>query len=191
MKQPKKILLAGTALGLAGFGLIVFGQTATSGQRGGPPSPVPKKVLGPQKGFVGVAPLVAGGNTWSVRVDWTLNLNNQQEALYQQMTTLLSNNTTIPQDRLNYYSAVNNPPTYVISGWGGVLTNVQQQGNGTYLLTVSVCPFFSAAALFGSSTEVFTDYSEQYSVDANNSLSYVGFLDPKGWAGQMPAMMTN
>lgn len=145
-------------------------------------SPVPKKVLGSKPGSAAhKVQLANNAGTWSVQVDWTLDLNNQQETLYQQMATLMSGYTTVPQDRTNFYSGVSG--TYTINGWGGVLNNVKQQSNGTYLLTITVSPFIAQGVIL-------TDYQEQYSVDANNNVTYAGFLDPLGWAGESLSVTT-
>lgn len=120
-----------------------------------------------------------------VTVDWSLKLDPKTKALYQRMATLVSGYKAIPKDRFNYYAAVNNPPDYLIHGWGGMLNKVEPMPKGGYLLTVRVHADLSVTAsrlpmMYSS------DYSEQYSVDVNDKLEYVGFLDPKGWAGKMP-----
>lgn len=137
-----------------------------------------------------VAPAVRGLNPadvlpWSVSVDFTLNLDPQSQALYQQMATAISAYIGVPNDRLNYYSAVNNPPNWVIGGWGGLVHDVEPDGNGGYVVTVLVNPDLSATP-YGTGVTISTDYSERYSVDANNNVQYLGFLDPGGWAGQQP-----
>jgi len=120
-----------------------------------------------------------------VEVDWSLKLDPKTEALYKRMATVVSGYKAIPKDRLNYYAAVNNPPDYLIHGWGGMLNNVQPLPNGGYLLTVSVEADLSVTA-WRIPMMYSSDYSEQFSVDVNNKLEYVGFLDPNGWAGKMP-----
>jgi hypothetical protein len=120
-----------------------------------------------------------------VVVDPTLNLTPDQQALYQQMATDLQDVAAIPNDRLNYYSAVNNPPNYVIRGWGGTVQNVQPDCCGGYLVTVFVKPHLSTTA-YGNSTIILTsDYCEIYQV-TNDVPQYVSFTDPAGLAGQMP-----
>jgi hypothetical protein len=129
----------------------------------------------------------AAQSSWPVSVYSALNLTEGQQALYNDMALAVSGYTTVPQDRLNYYSAVNSPPNYVINGWGGIITNVAAQDGGTYLVTVAVFPYLSTAAL-GASTMVGSDYSEQYSVDESENVTYAGFLDPQGLAGSMPVL---
>jgi len=77
----------------------------------------------------------------------------------------------------------------VISGWGGLVHDVEPDGNGGYLVTVFVNPFFSASP-YGTAVTIATDYSEQYYVDASNIVRYRGFLDPNGWAGQEPMFVS-
>jgi hypothetical protein len=76
-----------------------------------------------------------------------------------------------------------------MSGWGGVVYNVQSQAGGGYLVTLWVNPFFSASP-YGTTITIGSDYSEQYYVDASNIVHYRGFLDPNGWAGQEPMFVS-
>ncbi len=128
--------------------------------------------------------------SWPVTILWTLNLNQNQQNLYEEMALVLSSYTTVPQDRLDYYSAVNSPPGSVINGWSGVLTNVQAEAGGSYLVTVLVSPYLSTAT-YGAVTSVDTDYSEQFTINANDQVTYVGFLDPLGYAGETPTKWSN
>jgi hypothetical protein len=78
------------------------------------PNVVPKGILGSAALPNGADLTTRGLNSpktpsWSVAVDFTLNLNPETKALYQQMTSAISGYTAVPDDRLNYYSAVNNP----------------------------------------------------------------------------------
>lgn len=80
---------------------------------------------------------------WDVGVDWSLQLDPDTQALYQRMADLLSGVTTVPNDRLNYYSAVNKPPDWVIERWSGLVTNVQPAAGGGYTVTVTANPHFT------------------------------------------------
>jgi len=121
-----------------------------------------------------------------LRVDFTLQLDAPTAALYQQMVTLMGGYTAVPNDRLNYFSAVLNNPDFVLERWGGLLSNVQPNPMGGYLLTVKIGPQLSSPT---SQPMIFNwNYGEQFSVDANNNIQYVGFLDPDNGAGKLPGM---
>jgi hypothetical protein len=125
---------------------------------------------------------------WQVDVDWSLALDPNSAALYAQMGTLVSGFPAVPNDRMNYYAAVSLPPDYVISGWAGLVTDVSPINNGGYVVTISVTPLLATIA-YGDPTVVSTNYSEQFSVDGNNSVTYLGFLDPLGLSGQDPMVI--
>jgi len=121
-----------------------------------------------------------------LRVDFTLQLDAQTAALYQQMVTLMGAYTAVPNDRLTYFSAVLNNPDYVLEKWGGLLSDVQPNPMGGYLLTVRVRPQLSSPT--NQPTIFRWTYREQFAVDANNNIQYLGFLDPENAAGKMPQM---
>ncbi len=85
-----------------------------------PPGPGVSRQQVVPKGILGSAALPNGADlttrglnspktpSGSVAVDFTLNLNPETKALYQQMASAISGYTAVPDDRLNYYSAVNN-----------------------------------------------------------------------------------
>ena len=115
---------------------------------------------------------------FDVSTDWSLNLNQPDQTLYDQMSAVLTGVTAVPNDRTNFYSAVGG-----ITSWSGMVESVTNN-NGTYTVTVSVFPVFDT---FGQS--VATDYSELYSIDQNNAVTYLGFQDPNNWAGQALAVV--
>ena len=117
-------------------------------------------------------------------VNPNLNLDANTFALYQQMATTLSAVTDVPNDRLNYYSAVNQPPVYQILGWEGMVSTVQAN-NGGYLVGVSVVPYLSAEG--GAGVVSNSDYLETYQI-TNGVVQYVGSADPQSLAGQMPVV---
>lgn len=119
---------------------------------------------------------------WRVSVSWGLQLDANTQALYQHMADLLSGVTAVPNDRLNYYSAVNRPPDWVIGGWTGMVTDVQPSVGGGHVVTVTANPVFPD----WTSVTIFSDYSEHYNIDQFNNIVYVGFSDPNNWAGKMP-----
>ena len=119
-----------------------------------------------------------------VEVDWGLTLDLDSQVLYQQMADLISGVTAVPTDRVNYYSAVIDS----VSSWAGGVMDVQAVGN-SYVVTVQVDPLFAEGSRVGSSASVLSDYSEIYCVDADNTVTYLGFSDPNGWAGQAPCVV--
>ena len=136
-----------------------------------------------QRAFGGIRAADDPGPTFPVTVDFTLTLDANTQALYQQMATALSGYTTVPNDRINYYSAFNNWADYQISGWVGMVQNVQSIDGGN-VVTVGVVPQFTNA-----SSIVVNDYSEQYFVGNDGRITYQGFTDPNGWAGQSPPII--
>jgi len=184
--RPRTVAVATVAaLGLALLINSVYGQRSPRRAR-----KTPAPAAGPQMkhAFAPELRAVAAADQtppvpW-VSVDWSLTLNASDQALYQRMATLLSGVTAVPNDRLNYYSAVIND----IGSWGGLVSIVQSDNNGGYVVTVPVSGCVLSGHLGGSSMTLFTDYSELYHIDANNNVTYAGFLDPNGWAGSMPGM---
>ena len=122
---------------------------------------------------------------WDVGVDWGLQLDAETQALYQQMANLFSTVNAVPNDRLNYYSAVNDPPNWTIQNWTGLVTGVAANGDGTYQVTVTANPCFAQS----TTLVILSDYSEIYHVDQNNNATYVGFSDPNNWAGTIPGLV--
>ncbi len=122
---------------------------------------------------------------WMVEVDFTLVLDDATTALYQQCANTLGGYTGIPAARPDFYSAVDQPPDYVINGWLGFVTDVQPLPTGGYTVTVRVCPQLSSTE-YGPVTVVSGDYSERYTIDANNHVQYLDSLDPEGMSGQVP-----
>ncbi len=121
-----------------------------------------------------------------VAVDWGLTLDDPTQALYQKMADVLSNYVAVPADRANYYSAyINN-----IGSWGGLVTSVQDDGNGGYLVTVSVAGNIDPAQLENDQTgnlpsSLLSEYSEIYNVDAANAVTYLGPSIPAGSPDQV------
>jgi len=116
-----------------------------------------------------------------------LTLDANTRTLYQQMANLVSGFTAVPNDRVNYYSAVIND----IANWTGSLTSVQSTAQGGYVVTVLVVGEVAEDKLYGSSGCLITDYSEIHNLDANNNVTYAGFTDPDGLAGARPANSIN
>jgi hypothetical protein len=113
------------------------------------------------------------------------NLDANTQQLYQSMSDALDGFADVPNDRSNYYSAVNNVNGFVVLGWGGCITNVQPNGNGN-LVTIAVTPPLAADGVGALALIIDSEYAEQYQVFADGTFQYVGFLDPLGFAGQMP-----
>jgi len=117
---------------------------------------------------------------FEVIVDPDLNLDPNTQALYQQMAATLDGYAAVPQDRLNFYSALNN-----IAAWGGVVEDVQPNGGG-YLVTVNVNAVLSPGDNgLVSFVAMPGPYSEIYQV-TNGVIQYMGFNDPQNAAGQQP-----
>ncbi len=125
---------------------------------------------------------VIGNNpVFPVSVDSGLTLDQTTQALYQQMATTLTGYATVPNDRTNYFSALNNNADFQFGWWAGTIENVQTI-NGGHVVTVGVYPVFTNRA----TVLVPNDYTEQYLVGNNGSITYQGSADPNGYAGQMP-----
>jgi hypothetical protein len=116
---------------------------------------------------------------FDVSVDWSLKLDQSRRTLYGRMATVLSGVTALPKDRTNYYSGVGQ-----VSRWTGMVNSVTTN-NGINTVNVSV---FAKLAAIDSAT-LLSDYSEQYSIDQNNVVTYLGFTDPNGWAGSTPMII--
>ncbi len=115
------------------------------------------------------------------------NLDQTTRQLYQAMQDALDGYAVTIDARTAYYSAVDNVNGYTVNGWQGIITDVEQNANG-YLVSIDVVPGLSADWT-ACAVIVDSDYSEQYQVNNDGSVVYVGSLDPKGLAGQMPTMM--
>lgn len=93
-----------------------------------------------------------------VSYDTKANLNQGEVQLYQNMVNLLNGYANVPQDRLNYFSALNNANGCTITGWQGYISNVQPNCNG-YAVTISITPTL-ASNTYGQAAVVYdSDYS--------------------------------
>jgi hypothetical protein len=119
-----------------------------------------------------------GGPVFPVYVASTRNLNQSEKTLYQQMAMALSGRATVPVDRTNYYSSL----AGLVQAWEGIITEVEPINGGGNFVTMTVVPLFSMPKI------VQTDYSEQYTVAADGTIQYSGFLDPNNWAGNSPIL---
>ncbi|AGA28266.1 hypothetical protein Sinac_4046 [Singulisphaera acidiphila DSM 18658] len=108
-----------------------------------------------------------------VNVDSGLGLDSTDKQLYQQMASLISGFTAVPTARTAYFSAFANN----MSSWAGSIVNIQAQPQGGHLATVNV------GAILSDSWVPYSNYSEQYLVGADNSVTYSASLDPDGTAG--------
>ena len=122
-----------------------------------------------------------GDPVFPVYVDSYLTLDQATLALHQQMATALSGYATVPADRTNYFSALNNNPAFDFGYWAACIDTVQAVQGGT-VVTVAVYPVFSNRA----SILTPNDYTEQYLVGNDGSITFQGSADPNGYAGQMP-----
>ncbi len=125
---------------------------------------------------------------WDVTVDWSLQLTAQNAAIYQQMASAIAGVNSIPADRTNYYSMVVNQPGFTVNGWTGMVNDVAADGNSGNFVTVAVFPLLTSDQ-FGYPTQIASDYSERYNVAGDGTITYLGFLDPQGLAGQPAAMV--
>ena len=114
-------------------------------------------------------------------VDWGLTLDQDQQLLYEEMIAVLGGVTTVPNDRGAFYSALNGQ----IAGWSGMVTDVTEN-NGVSIVTVLVAPYLDTPMF-----NVDGNYSEQYAVDQNNDVTYLGFLDPDNASGLDPSIDIN
>jgi hypothetical protein len=121
-----------------------------------------------------------------VTVSHTLDLADDGKALYEQMAKQLTGLAAVPDDRLNFYSAV--LQAYRIRGWMGMVDHVEPIPGG-YLVTVLVGPDIEPTDEIGPIIGVFSRYAEQYRV-VNGVIQYAGCLDPENMAGKMPGMLS-
>ena len=119
---------------------------------------------------------------WSVDVDWGLTLNQTDLALYQQVAATLTGVNAVPNDRTRYYAAIIDPPDSDVHNWNGLVTDVQADGNGGFVVTATVDPLMDLTE-YGSSGSMRSDYAERWLIAADGTVAYLGFLDPNGWAG--------
>ena len=125
-------------------------------------------------------------NQW-VSIDWELSSDANVQALYQHMATLLNNVVAVPADRANYYASfINN-----IGSWGGMINDVRGDGQGGYIITMSVDGFIDPVQLENDQTGqlpliLVSNYSEIYHVDAADNVTYIGPSIPTGWPSQLP-----
>lgn len=115
------------------------------------------------------------------------NLDAYTQQLYQTMQNIINSYAISPNDRIIYYSAVDNVNGYMVNGWQGIITNVQQNANG-YLASIDVLPDLSSDSA-ASAIIVDSDYSEQFQVFPDGSFQYTRSFDPLGQAGQMPTII--
>lgn len=120
--------------------------------------------------------------SFKVEVDQDLIDPDDMQAC-EQIAILLSTSNQVPNDRLAYYSAVDDPPHFIIEGWGGMIESISDD-NGVKVVSVAVRVFLNSLE-YGPRTFARSDYSEIYRV-SGDSFQYVGFTDPKGWGGKMP-----
>ena len=120
---------------------------------------------------------------WAVNVLWSLDLDPQDQLLYQNMANVLTGVSAIPGPRATFWSAI--APS--ITGWGGGVSDVVPDGLGGYLVTVRTGPFVTLPD--GTSPIAVLDYSEQWHVDANNNPTFVQSLDPYDESGGMPDLI--
>jgi hypothetical protein len=126
--------------------------------------------------------------TLSLSVDPQLQLDAPTQQLYQQMSNAINGNAFVPNDRLTYYSSVNDQNSYTINGWAGFVENVQDDGNGGYLVSIRVSPQLDSTDFDLNSIVCDFNYTETYDVN-NGVCNYVGFADPAGLSGQMPCII--
>jgi len=123
---------------------------------------------------------------WSVNVLSDLGLDVSTQQVYQSMAAVLTGVSTIPMPRTAFWSAVDSPPDVVITGWGGSVSNVSDDGAGGHFVLVIVSPI----VVLANGGQIFADanYSERWHVDANNVASFVAAFDPTGAAGLIPSL---
>ncbi len=119
-----------------------------------------------------------------VSVDSSVSLDQATLNLHQQMANALSGYATVPNSRTNYFSALNNHPEFTFGYWGATLENVQTVAGGN-VVTVYVYPVFTNRSSILSPN----DYTEQYLIGNDGSITYQGSADPNGYAGQMPSVI--
>ncbi|MGC8642776.1 MAG: hypothetical protein ACP5XB_23195 [Isosphaeraceae bacterium] len=172
------------AVGLFAVGVVcaavASGGFMGSGQVGPslPGAAIPKLPAQPAAAML-MAAAMQGQPVWSVDVLSGLNLDQQDQQLYQNMATVLTGVSAIPVPRATFWSAV--APS--INGWLGSVSDVVPDGLGGNLVTVLAGPTLSTGV-----TPIL-DYAEQWDVDANGNPTFVQILDPEGQSGQAPAMV--
>lgn len=140
---------------------------------------------GPQIGQEFIPP--DGPTAFLVSINGTANLDPNTKQLHQSMATALNGYAVVPNNRLTYWSAVNNANAFVVMGWQGMITDVQANGNGN-LVTVMVSPSLASDTYGQACVILNSDYSEQYQVNNDGTFVYVGSFDPQGLAGQLPGI---
>jgi hypothetical protein len=169
----KKLILAVTVLVIGAAGYVVYAQRQPEER------PVPKLPPKIQRRAM-VTRIQEYVPPFPVIVD--PDLDPETKALYEQLAKQLSG-VGVPDDRLNFYSALIGAPGYRIKGWAGVIDAAAPIPGG-YLVTVRVSPSVDSDR-FGPATVVSSEYAEQYRV-INGTVQYVGFLDPEGMFGKFP-----
>jgi hypothetical protein len=121
---------------------------------------------------------------FDVSVDWSLELTATEQALYQQMATDLCTVTALPTARTTFFSGITN---FHMNTWTGMVQNVVTNGDGTYTVTVNVAPVLSYADGTETTYRVSSSgYTEQYTIDQTDVVTYVSSQDPLGMSGQAP-----
>ena len=178
-------------MGLAFLMTSVYGQresrragTRPPRMRPGPPMKQPIFAVRPKEMLMAADQLPPP--PW-VTVAWNLRLDDATQALYEQMATLASNYIDVPVDRANYYSDFMTN----IGSWGGMVTEVQGDANGGYVVKVSVEGLIDQVQLDNDAADIlpttlYGNYSEIYYVDAMNNITYTGPSIPDGSPPHLP-----
>jgi hypothetical protein len=103
------------------------------------------------------------------------------QTLHEMMATTLTGYAPVPTARTNYFAALDNNADFVFRYWAATISDVQTVAGGN-VVTVEVYPVFSNRA----TVLVPCDYTEQYLVGNDGTITYEGSADPNGYAGQMP-----
>lgn len=117
-----------------------------------------------------------------VTVDWSLALDDNTRAIYQQAATLISGFVDVPNDRANYFA-----PCYGnIGSWAGMVNSVQADSNGGYYVTVAVDGIIDPVQLDNDQTgaippAIYAHYAETYYIDNASTVTYNGFATPPGY----------
>ena len=138
------------------------------------------------QGFTAMAnvpPPDDGNRIFPVGVEYSLQLDPATQTLYAQMASTLTGYPNVPPDRTNYYSSVVGQAGYSINGWGGLVSNVQPNCYGN-LVTVQVFVNLSSDTLGPATIVLSSYYFEQFQVNNDNTINYLGFLDPNATTGQ-------
>ncbi|MGC8642775.1 MAG: hypothetical protein ACP5XB_23190 [Isosphaeraceae bacterium] len=150
-------------------------------KRGTPGAPIIKGLEVPMR--LPLANADPAQPVWAVNVLSGLNLDPQDQQLYQNMANVLTGVSAIPGPRATFWSAI--APS--ITGWAGSVSAVVPDGSGGYLVTVLTGPLVTLPD--GTSPIAYLDYTEQWDVDANNIPTFVQSLDPYGESGQLPDLI--